>query len=98
MPDSNAVSGALVISMGSGKTTDSNGYYEFSRSYTNGDTDPLELQVTVADVDGVNNGVFVSKDTLISVEGMEHIQDITIQIDLYVEMIDNSPNLLLPTD
>ncbi len=87
MSDSSAVTGALVIIKGSSTSTDINGYYK-SRSYSTRQGDLFELHIIVTDVDGENNGVFVSRDTLLSVEGSEHIQDITFEINFYVEMVE----------
>lgn len=42
----------------------------------------------MADIDGEANGVFVSKDTLVYLAGTEHIQDITFNINFYVNMLE----------
>ncbi len=96
--DSSAVPGAMLIIAGSRTYTDATGHYEFSKSYSGGETDPLEIRLIASDVDGESNGVFVSKDTLVSVEGMAHIQEITLNVNLYVEMVENTSNLLPPRD
>ncbi len=51
--------------------------------------DSLHYGGIVTDVDGENNGIFVSKDSLVILDGTQHIQDIQLNIDIYVEMVDD---------
>jgi len=86
LADSSSVPGALLLWGGSSTTTDSNGFYKFG-GYSPEHDDAVELLLIVTDVDGENNGIFVSKDTLVILDGTQHIQDIMLNIDLYVNMV-----------
>lgn len=94
MSDSSAVHAALVIIERSSTNTDSNGYYEYHRTYPTGQGDPLELLVIVTDVDGASNGVFVSKDTLIYEENTADNLNLVYEIDFYVKIVGDSTNSL----
>lgn len=87
LADSSAVPGAYLIIGGYDRETNSYGYYEFG-GLSPEHEDTIELQIIVADIDGEANGIFVSKDTLVYLEGTEHIQDITFNINFYVNMLD----------
>ena len=94
MSDSSAIPGALVIVDPPGAVntyTDSNGYYE-SKSHSTRQGDLFELHMIVTDVDGVNNGVFVSKDTLIYEEDTANNLNLVYEIDFYVEIVGDSTN------
>ncbi len=86
MADSSAVPGALMLLDGSITDTSSNGFYEFG-GYSPEHDDAVELLLVVTDADGENNGIFVSKDTLVILDGTQHIQDIELHINIYVEMV-----------
>lgn len=89
--DSSAIPGALVI-IGSSTscTTDSSGYYEYHRTIPTGQGDPLELLITVSDIDGETNGVFVSEDTLIYEDDTESELNLYYEVDFYVEIVGDS--------
>ena len=85
--DSAPVEGALVILDGRGVTTDPSGYYQFG-GYSPEHETAVEVLLIVTDFDGEINGVFVSRDTLVTLDGTQHIQDVQLNIDFYVEMVD----------
>jgi hypothetical protein len=87
-PDSSAIPGALVIldKYGISSTTDSIGYYD-CRVTVNVGQYPLDVLVTVTDIDGEANGIFVSQDTLIYDENPDLQQSIYYEIDFYVEIV-----------
>jgi hypothetical protein len=87
MADSSAVPGAFLFIGGYDRETNSLGYYEFG-GLSPEHEDTIELQIIVADIDGEANGVFVSKDTLVYLAGTQHIQDITFNINFYVNMLE----------
>ncbi|MEN8209578.1 MAG: hypothetical protein ABFR50_10055 [Candidatus Fermentibacteria bacterium] len=91
-PDSTAIPGALLMVgyQSTKNTTDSTGYYEYHRTFPTGQGDPLELVVTVTDIDGEVNGVFVSQDTLIYEENTESQLNLYYEIDFYVEIVADS--------
>ncbi len=68
--------------------TDSTGCYFHSRTYPTGQGDPLNILVTVTDVDGDSNGVFLPQDTLLFEESTEEDWDFEYQVDFYVQDID----------
>ena len=86
--DSSHVEGALVLLGGRGVTTNSNGFYKFG-GYSPEHETTAEVHLTVTDVDGEINGVFISRDSLVVLDGTQYIQDIDLTIDFYVEMVDN---------
>ncbi|MEN8209927.1 MAG: hypothetical protein ABFR50_11830 [Candidatus Fermentibacteria bacterium] len=86
MADSSAVPGALLLMGGSSRTTSSSGFYEFG-GYSTDHDETVELLLIATDVDGEDNGIFISKDTLIVLAGTQHIQDIILNIDIYVEIV-----------
>ncbi len=88
--DSSAIPGALVIVEPPGSvntSTDSNGYYEYHRTFSTGHGDPLEILVIVTDVDGDSNGVFISQDSLIYEENTADSLNLVYEIDFYVEIV-----------
>jgi hypothetical protein len=92
MADSSAVPGAFLLRGGSSTTTDSNGFYEFG-GYSPEHDEAVEMLLIVTDVDGENNGIFVSRDTLVILDGTQHLQDIELHINLYVEMVGDGPGI-----
>lgn len=96
--DSTPVPGAILIfdldvhySKGAQTYTDSDGYYRYSSgTFPSQDWNPIEIEVTVADVDGDSNGVFISEDTLLYEDNTEHLSDISFELDFYVEFVDGT--------
>lgn len=93
--DSTAVPGAFLVfrelsSEGSyDRYSDSHGYFKQIWTLDSGPDDPIRLSVTAIDIDGENNGVFLPRDTLITVEGNSGFSlDATLHVDLYVEMVE----------
>ena len=87
--DSSAIPGALVmIHHSTTNTTDSNGYYEYQRTFPTPRGEAVELEITVTDIDGEENGVFVARDTLIVEENPEDELDLHFEVDFYVEVVD----------
>lgn len=98
--DSTPVQGALVIvdvdvltDLTEELYTDSEGYYKYNSTFPTRDWNPLEILVTVADVDGEANGIFISEDTLLYEDNTEHLLDITFRLDFYVEFIEDTTSL-----
>lgn len=97
MSDSTAVPGALIVIdriiekriLGSLRT-DADGYYDFKITFPSGGETPLEFQVTVADMDGDTNGVFVSQDTMFYGEGVQIENYLVYEVDFYVEMVEDT--------
>ncbi len=90
--DSIPLPGVLVLvdPPGSPNTyTDTNGFYEYHWTHSGGLGPPLEFLVTVVDVDGENNGVFIAKDTLLYEENTEPPHAIW-KIDFYVEILEDT--------
>ena len=101
LSDSTAVPGALVMidrifdkaKLGNVRT-DGNGYYEYTITLPTGNWDPLKFKLIVADMDGDTNGVFVSQDTILYDDNIEHELNITFHADFYVQMLEDTTALL----
>jgi hypothetical protein len=98
--DSTPVPGAYLLidvdvqdSKGIDQYTDSEGYYEYRATFPTRNWNPIEILVTVADVDGVLNGVFVSEDTLLYDDNTEHQLDISFTLDFYVHFVEDTTYL-----
>jgi hypothetical protein len=95
--DSSSIPGALVIldlvsEKGSqaGVYTDSLGYYFHRITSPTALYDSVGFHITVTDVDGTLNGVFVSADTLVYSGDLDSALTIVFEVDFYVEMIEES--------
>ncbi|OPL19186.1 MAG: hypothetical protein AVO35_12095 [Candidatus Aegiribacteria sp. MLS_C] len=96
--DSTPVPGAYLIfdldvhySKGNTPYTDSSGYYEYrTGTFPSQDWNPIDIKVTVTDVDGDSNGVFISEDTTLHEDNTEHLSDISFELDFYVEFVDGT--------
>lgn len=100
LSDSSAVPGALVMaeSMSSGSVmggeeSSGDGYYEIRWTSPTGNWNPVEYRVTVADIDGQLNGIFISQDTVVYNDNSEHEVDIIFDVDFFVEMVDDTTAL-----
>ena len=98
--DSAVVPGALIIifSIKSGGSlgrvqTDADGFYNFHITLPTGNWDPLNYRLTVADMDGDTNGIFVSQDTVVYNDNSEHELNITFEVDFYVLMIEDTTDV-----
>ncbi|MBN2608307.1 MAG: hypothetical protein JXA64_04265 [Candidatus Fermentibacteraceae bacterium] len=95
--DSTPVPGAFLLidvdvqySKGTDNYTNSDGYYEYRVTVPTRDWNPIEILVTVADVDGDLNGIFISEDTLLYEDNTEHLLNIAFALDFYVHFIEDT--------
>ena len=95
--DSTVVPGALVMvsidvltEKSYGTYSNSSGYFEYKRTSPTHDWNPVEVTVTVADMDGENNGVFISQDTTLYDENVEGELDIDFDVDFYVQIVEDT--------
>ncbi len=91
--DSTAISGALImVKPPSDISTysDSTGFYRYHRTYPTGQGDPLELQITVIDIDGAENGIFISMDTVVYEDETEENLNLFYEVDFFVEIVEDS--------
>ncbi|MBD3277119.1 MAG: hypothetical protein GF388_02365 [Candidatus Aegiribacteria sp.] len=95
--DSTVVPGALVIvnidvliEKSSGTYSDSSGYFEYRRTTPTYDWDPVAVTVTVADMDGEDNGVFISQDTTLYDDNAEGELNIDFVVEFYVQMVEDT--------
>ena len=97
--DSTAVPNALVmvdidvLRKASADYSDSSGYFEYRITTPTFNWNPVEVMVTVADVDGENNGVFVTRDTTLYDDNEEGESDLFFNVDFYVQMVEDTINL-----
>ncbi len=98
--DSTPVPGAFMLidvdvqySKGNDNYTDSTGYYEFRTTVPTRDWNPIEILVTVADVDGDVNGIFISEDTVLYEDNTEHLLNISFTLDFYVHFVEDTTGL-----
>lgn len=96
MTDSSAVRGACVlvsIEFHKGKDpctdiyTDSLGYFEYTSTHPTEPYDAIQVELIAVDIDEAENGVFLSKDTLLIEDDLDASSTVTFEVDLYVEMV-----------
>ena len=94
--DSSAVPGACVlvsIELLKGKDpcadvyTDSLGYFEYTSTQPTEPYDAIQVELIAIDIDEAENGVFLSKDTLLIENDLDASSTINFEVDLYVEMV-----------
>ena len=95
--DTTVVPGALVMvtidvlyEKSYGTYSDSSGYFEYKRTTPTRDWDPVEVTVTVSDMDGENNGVFITQDTTLYDDNAEGELDIDFVVDFYVQVVEDT--------
>jgi len=67
--------------------TDSLGYYEYAEAWPTEQYDTTRVMITVMDVDGVLNGNFLTRDTLLYNDDLDASLTIVFETDIYVEMV-----------
>lgn len=95
--DSAAVPGALVMididildEKSDGVYSNAEGYFKYHRTFPTYNWNTIEAVITVADMDGENNGVFVSQDTTLYDDNEEGELDIDFSVDLYVQIVEDT--------
>jgi len=67
--------------------TDSLGYYEYAEAWPTEQYDTTRVMITVMDVDGVLNGSFLTRDTILYNDDLDASLTIIFETDIYVEMV-----------
>lgn len=74
--------------------TDSLGYFEFTGTYPTELYDAIQVELIAVDIDGTENGVFLSKDTLLIEDDLDASMTIVFETVLYVQMLNEQPKCL----